>query len=60
MPHFLTKLTLRFAMPEHNGAYLQDCQAAPDEDLKRYAVDKTSAARLWKLSEELVGQNFDF
>ncbi|TFK86693.1 NAD(P)-binding protein, partial [Polyporus arcularius HHB13444] len=47
-------------LDEHNGAYLQDCQAAPDEDLKRYAVDKTSAARLWKLSEELVGQNFDF
>ncbi|RDX44010.1 dehydrogenase [Lentinus brumalis] len=46
-------------LDEHNGAYLQDCQPAPDEDLKPHAVDKNSAARLWKLSEELVGQRFD-
>ncbi|TFK91253.1 NAD(P)-binding protein, partial [Polyporus arcularius HHB13444] len=47
---------------EHNGAYLQDCQVfAPDgEDLKPYAIDKNSAARLWSLGEELVGQRFDF
>ncbi|TFK78017.1 NAD(P)-binding protein, partial [Polyporus arcularius HHB13444] len=47
-------------LDEHNGAYLQDCQAAPDEEMKPYAVDKNSAARLWKLSEQLVGQSFDF
>ncbi|KAI0695684.1 NAD(P)-binding protein [Cerioporus squamosus] len=47
-------------LDEHNGAYLQDCQLAPDDDLKPYAIDKNSAARLWKLSEELVGQTFDF
>ncbi len=47
-------------MPEHNGVYLQDCQLAGGDDIKPYAVDKDSAARLWKLSEELVGQSFDY
>lgn len=45
---------------EHNGIYLLDCQRAKDEDLKPYAVDKNSATRLWALSEELVGQKFDY
>ncbi len=40
--------------------YLQDCQLAADDEMKPYAVDKDSAARLWKLSEELVGQSFDY
>lgn len=40
--------------------YLQNCQLAPAEDTKPYALDKDSAARLWKLSEELVGQTFDY
>ncbi|KAI0720186.1 hypothetical protein C8T65DRAFT_633744 [Cerioporus squamosus] len=47
-------------LDEHNGAYLQDCQLAPDDDVKPYAVDKNSAVRLWKLSEKLVGQTFDY
>ena len=47
-------------LTEHNGIYLLDCQRAKDEDLKPYAVDKNSAARLWALSEELVGQKFDY
>ncbi|TFK86007.1 NAD(P)-binding protein [Polyporus arcularius HHB13444] len=47
-------------LDEHNGVYLQDCQLAGDDDIKPYAVDKDSAARLWKLSEELVGQSFDY
>ena len=45
---------------EHNGVYLQDCQIAPDDEVKPFATDKKSAERLWKLSEELVGQTFDF
>ena len=44
----------------YNGAYLLDCQLAPAIDLKPYAVDKESAARLWKLTEQLVGQSFDY
>lgn len=45
---------------EHNGVYLVDCQLASEDDLKPYAVDKNSAAKLWQLSEELVGQKFDY
>jgi len=44
------------------GLYLEDCaQAAPFDPalayrgVKAYAVDPESAARLWKLSEEMVG-----
>ncbi|RPD54320.1 NAD(P)-binding protein [Lentinus tigrinus ALCF2SS1-7] len=42
----------------YNGAYLQDCQRAPDEDTKAYALEQESAARLWKVSEKLVDQTF--
>ncbi|RPD58291.1 NAD(P)-binding protein [Lentinus tigrinus ALCF2SS1-7] len=45
---------------KHNSAYLQDCQRAPDDDLKPYAVDKASVAKLWTLSEELVREKFDY
>lgn len=45
---------------EYNGAYLLDCQLAPDKEVKLYAVSKESATRLWKLTEELVGQSFDY
>ena len=50
----------------YDGIYLQDCQPGPNyedpfaEQLKPYAVDKNNAARLWALSEELVGQKFDY
>ncbi|TFK85999.1 short-chain dehydrogenase [Polyporus arcularius HHB13444] len=47
-------------LSEHNGSYLQDCQLAPDDELQPFAADKHSATRLWKLSEELVGQRFEY
>lgn len=49
-------------IPEHNGQYLQDGHIADPyvETIKPYALDKVEADRLWKLSEELVGQNFDY
>ena len=45
--------------PDHNGAYCQDGQIAP-EQAKPYAVDKAEAEKLWKLSEEIVGQKFNY
>lgn len=39
----------------HGGAYLADCSVATAKD---YAVDPAAAARLWALSEELVGERF--
>lgn len=48
------------ALDQHNGAYLQDCQRAPEGEVEPYAVKRDSAARLWKLSEELVAQKFAY
>lgn len=39
-----------------SGAYVKDCQIAEALD---YATDAQNAQRLWRLSEELVGQKFD-
>ncbi|KAK2598886.1 hypothetical protein QQS21_005628 [Conoideocrella luteorostrata] len=46
----------------HNGAYLQDCHVAdPWEDtVKPWGTNVIEAERLWKLSEELVGQKFSY
>ena len=38
------------------GVYLADCGLAM---ANQWALDRTSAARLWTLSEELVGQRFE-
>ncbi len=38
------------------GSYMADAQVAPAYE---YAVDKDNAERLWKLSEELVGEKFE-
>ncbi|EPQ53757.1 short-chain dehydrogenase [Gloeophyllum trabeum ATCC 11539] len=48
------------ALARHNGVFLIDCQLAPDDDIKPYALDKTNAERLWKLSEDIVGQKFTY
>lgn len=52
------EVLMAMGLSEHNGAYLEDCQRAPADQTKPYAVDKENAERLWKLSEQLVGQTF--
>jgi len=49
------------------GLYLEDCQVAAVNDaadaragVRSYALDVENADRLWKLSEEAVGQRFAF
>ena len=48
------------------GIYLEDAQIAPaavegkDIGVESYAVNPALAERLWLLSEELVGQSFDY
>ena len=44
-------------MIDHNGEYLADC--VPKKPSFEYAADKEAAAKLWKLSEEMVGQTYD-
>lgn len=47
---------------EHNGVYFKDCAVASqyDDDVWPWATDKIEADRLWKLSEKLVGQEFNY
>ncbi|SPO04403.1 probable short-chain dehydrogenase [Cephalotrichum gorgonifer] len=49
-------------LKDHNGAYLQDCHVAdPWKDtVLPWGTSTVSAARLWKLSEQLVGQEFKY
>lgn len=56
--------TLRAALdpdlPKEDGLYLEDTNLTTDTKLiKEWATDSELAVRLWKRSEELVGQNFD-
>ncbi|KAJ8096592.1 short-chain dehydrogenase/reductase SDR [Lipomyces tetrasporus] len=50
------------SLRDHNGAYLQDCHVADPwtETVKPWATDEVEAERLWKLSERLVGQEFNY
>ena len=48
------------------GLYIYDCQIAEANDdisvldcVRPYAVDPAAAARLWSVSEEMVGERFD-
>jgi hypothetical protein len=43
---------------EYNGAYLEDCNIV--RPLKPYAADKSKAERLWEMSEEMVGEKFEY
>lgn len=47
---------------DNNGAYLLDCRLAdPWKDTVRpWATNAIEAEKLWKLSEELVGQKFEY
>ncbi|KAK0749424.1 hypothetical protein B0T18DRAFT_321415 [Schizothecium vesticola] len=46
----------------HNGAYLKDSHVADPwtETVKPWATSPVEAERLWKLSEKLVDQEFDY
>ncbi|KAJ5225587.1 short-chain dehydrogenase [Penicillium chermesinum] len=43
---------------ENNGKYLFDCQVIDDESVISWARDPIDAEHLWRLSEEIVGQQF--
>ena len=48
------------------GLYCEDCHVADEDNedtgggVRSYAVDKENAERLWAMSEEMVGQSFDY
>jgi NAD(P)-dependent dehydrogenase (short-subunit alcohol dehydrogenase family) len=52
-------------LARRGGIYLEDCQIAHasahgSKGVEPYAVDVAAADRLWLLSEEFVGQSFEF
>lgn len=48
----------RSGMKENYGAFLENCQIC--DSAKPLAVSSTEAEKLWKVSEELVGQIFEW
>ncbi len=49
---------LDLSIAGHSGAYLEDC-AITERPLSDLVTNMDNAEKLWKLSEELVGQKFD-
>ncbi len=45
------------ALPGLSPAYLADCRI---QEPYEYALDPEGAEKLWRISEELVGQRFDY
>ncbi|KAL2753165.1 hypothetical protein ACRALDRAFT_2021589 [Sodiomyces alcalophilus JCM 7366] len=50
------------AIAANNGSYLEDCQLVDPwtDRVKPWATSPSEAERLWKLSEQLVGQEFNY
>ncbi|KAJ7074550.1 hypothetical protein C8F01DRAFT_1100897 [Mycena amicta] len=42
------------------GVYLIDCTVAPDDKVAPHAIDPANAEKLWNLTEEILGEKFDF
>lgn len=49
-------------LAQHNGKYLLRCGLADPftEIVRPWATDSTEAERLWRLSEDIVGQKFSY
>lgn len=45
---------------DSNGGFLHDCQVQTAEQVRAWARDPVEAEMLWKLSEEIVGQQFQY
>lgn len=58
--HFLGQVLMRFDGTENNGSYAMDSSVVGPEQVQSWASDSIEAERLWTLSEELVGQKFDY
>jgi hypothetical protein len=49
------RLMLTLSISAENGVYLEDCQMKRPS---KWASEPEKAERLWKLSEDLVGEKF--
>lgn len=43
-----------------SGSYLADCQVDHNSPVMAYALDQSNAEKLWRMSEDLVGQMFEY
>lgn len=48
------------AFTEDNGKLLRDAKVAEFDMVAAWARNSYNAERLWKMSEEMVGEKFDF
>ncbi|OJJ66793.1 hypothetical protein ASPBRDRAFT_366431 [Aspergillus brasiliensis CBS 101740] len=44
----------------NNGGFVQDCAVVKLEEVRSWARDPIEAERLWKLTEEIVGETFEY
>lgn len=53
---------IHLTLVEHKRGYLLSCRLATPwtDTVRRWAMSSIEAARLWKLSEKLLGQGFSF
>ncbi|KAF4856076.1 Short-chain dehydrogenase TIC 32 [Colletotrichum siamense] len=60
--HVLAAFNTTVCSPDSNGAFLTDCHIADPykEEVYPWATSKVEADKLWKLSEELVQQEFSY
>jgi hypothetical protein len=48
-------------LADQNGVFLHDCNQTEDPSvIAAYAIDKENAERLWKMSEGIVGEIFEY
>ncbi|RAH59713.1 short-chain dehydrogenase [Aspergillus piperis CBS 112811] len=45
---------------ENNGSFVQDCAVVKPEEVRSWARDQIEAERLWKLTEDIVGETFEY
>jgi hypothetical protein len=57
----LLRAALDPSLVEQDLVYISDCQPTDNpDDLSAYAVDGENAKKCWALSEEMVGEKFEF
>ncbi|EHA27353.1 dehydrogenase [Aspergillus niger ATCC 1015] len=45
---------------QNNGSFVQDCTVLKPEEVRSWARDPIEAEQLWKLTEDIVGETFEY
>ncbi|GLA78855.1 hypothetical protein AtubIFM55763_000748 [Aspergillus tubingensis] len=54
------EITWKSMSQENNGSFVQDCAVVKPEEVRSWARDLIEAERLWKLTEDIVGEAFEY